>query len=1060
MKGLAKFLVETILGKAEELDKLFDIQSGRFSHLDEMGLPGGAGVGLSLPGGYINGAPNPKDVKKLKSKLDKDGSDEYEKVEEKINSKTHKPDGRIDHNFLHHHKLSMNAPDMGHHAEKDTIDFDDTEKHGPGHQTHKNDNEDRGYEPVKEDKIPGGLAQGKNLIDLAKKWDSKGYYDPKQFAKEYIKPKLLKGIKIEMEHTTDVRIATEIAMDHLWEDINYYEKLASIEKLGEATANGAFYNDGNATTGTMWNGTWEDYDNESYYLDGLEGWNTYHETPSEFEKKRAVDQKLPIDNQTDGKTHKYNRILKTGLKNPADFLKGDKKLKEVSSLDHQVGFNVPGMFGGEDVDITSDENLDLNNLQGWESYDKSINKFKKKAITEGLLLEGGAAGHLAHPFEDADLKFSDMKEMINRGLIGGLDKEGPVSEKLDGQNIAFSVKNGKIVFARNKGHVKNSGENALDVDGITKQFAGRGGIEKAFSGAAEDLHTAVTKLGDKEVKQMFGNGSKFMSLEIILPDTTNVIPYDKSVLIMHNTIQYDKEGNEVGRSTDDANKFASAVQKVGASQQKTFGIEGPKTITFSDADSKEFEKKAKEYSEQLSKLQKQYGLSDKSKLEDYRKKWWENKIDSEVKSTGIKLSNSEKKGLIKRWADGDKSFGVKNFGNDESKKWFKNFEDNKLVSAQKQMIKPVENVFLNVGAQTLKRVTNFLASNNPGAGDKLKKETLTAIKAIKDSKDTDKIAKLQIELERLNSIGMDKIVPSEGIVFQYGGKPYKFTGAFAPINQINGTFKFDKPKKEEKSTKKPIAIFSGRFQPFHQGHYSIYKHLVDRFGKENVYIGTSNVTEPTKSPFSFNEKKSIITKMFGIPFNKVVQVKNPYAPEEILNKMPEDTQYVTAVSQKDAERLDKGGKYFKNFDKTNDKTRKGYKDEGYYIVAPEMQLTVNGKNISGTQLRATFGSDKLTPKEKLQIFKQVYPKFDKEIFQKIVSTTKKSEKAKAQKEKTPSVKGKEMPVKNKKAVQKALDTKIKNPETGRQIKVKSALRYDDKSPVKKAAINLIKKAGK
>ena len=58
------------------------------------------------------------------------------------------------------------------------------------------------------------------------------------------------------------------------------------------------------------------------------------------------------------------------------------------------------------------------------------------------------------------------------------------------------------------------------------------------------------------------------------------------------------------------------------------------------------------------------------------------------------------------------------------------------------------------------------------------------------------------ELERLNNIGMDNIVPSEGIVFQYKGKPYKFTGAFAPINQINGTFKFDKPKKEVDSKNK------------------------------------------------------------------------------------------------------------------------------------------------------------------------------------------------------------------------------------------------------------------
>ena len=46
------------------------------------------------------------------------------------------------------------------------------------------------------------------------------------------------GIKVEMEHTTDVRFAAEIAMDHLWEDLNYYQKLSSIEgdSIAEATA--------------------------------------------------------------------------------------------------------------------------------------------------------------------------------------------------------------------------------------------------------------------------------------------------------------------------------------------------------------------------------------------------------------------------------------------------------------------------------------------------------------------------------------------------------------------------------------------------------------------------------------------------------------------------------------------------------------------------------------------------------------------------------------------------------------------------------------------------------
>ena len=47
------------------------------------------------------------------------------------------------------------------------------------------------------------------------------------------------------------------------------------------------------------------------------------------------------------------------------------------------------------------------------------------------------------------------------------------------------------------------------------------------------------------------------------------------------------------------------------------------------------------------------------------------------------------------------------------------------------------------------------------------------------------------ELDKLNSIGgLSSIVPSEGIVFKYKGKTYKFTGAFAPVNQIVGLLNF------------------------------------------------------------------------------------------------------------------------------------------------------------------------------------------------------------------------------------------------------------------------------
>ena len=48
---------------------------------------------------------------------------------------------------------------------------------------------------------------------------------------------------------------------------------------------------------------------------------------------------------------------------------------------------------------------------------------------------GGAAGHMMHPFDNNDLKFKDLKNIITMGLGGTLSREDNVSEKLDGQNL-------------------------------------------------------------------------------------------------------------------------------------------------------------------------------------------------------------------------------------------------------------------------------------------------------------------------------------------------------------------------------------------------------------------------------------------------------------------------------------------------------------------------------------------------------------------------------------------------------------------------------------------------
>jgi hypothetical protein len=633
-----------------------------------------------------------------------------------------------------------------------------------------------------------------------------------------------------------------------------------------------------------------------------------------------------------------------------------------------------------------------------------------------LLNEGGAAGHLAHPYEDNDLTFRDVKEMIKRGLVGGLDAEAAVTEKLDGQNIMFTVRDGNILFARNKSQVKNKGKNALDVAGIRSMFAGRGDILKAFGSAAEDLQSAVNALPEEEQQQMFADGSKFMNVEIVFPDTKNVIPYDKNVLVFHGTVSYDDEGNEIGRDISDGKALSDNLTRVNAQQQKTFGLSGPRSISFSDAETAENMKKMKEYGRTVSRIQDEFQLDDNDTISDYKTSWWAREIDS----MGVDWTPEEKEGLVRRWALGDKKFGVKNIEDAQKKKVFREYEANTLKRAQKAATRPLERVFLRLGADTLKRVSNFLSANNPEIAAELKRELLATIKTIQETGDESKLQKLQMEIERLEDIGVDNIVPSEGIVFMYKGNPYKFTGAFAPVNQILGTLKFAKGKAEEteevpepteepkasadaestdvkeppaEEPRKTVAIFTGRFQPFHAGHYSVYRAMVEKFGKENVYIATSNKTDSINSPFGFADKKEIMMKMFKIPESRIVQVKNPYAPKEILGKLPDNTVYVTAVSQKDSDRLS-GGKYFKSYEDTPSAERKGYGEAGYYMIAPEMQLQLNGKNISGTQIRELMGSPNITDRAKQEIFTRIYGQFDKKLFDKIVRTTTQSEEAK------------------------------------------------------------------
>lgn len=69
--------------------------------------------------------------------------------------------------------------------------------------------------------LKGGKADNLSINDLAKKFN---------VSVDYIKNQITKGIKVELEHTNSKEKATEIAMDHLSEFPDYYERLEKMEQ--------------------------------------------------------------------------------------------------------------------------------------------------------------------------------------------------------------------------------------------------------------------------------------------------------------------------------------------------------------------------------------------------------------------------------------------------------------------------------------------------------------------------------------------------------------------------------------------------------------------------------------------------------------------------------------------------------------------------------------------------------------------------------------------------------------------------------------------------------------
>ena len=178
-----------------------------------------------------------------------------------------------------------------------------------------------------------------------------------------------------------------------------------------------------------------------------------------------------------------------------------------------------------------------------------------------------------------------------------------------------------------------------------------------------------------------------------------------------------------------------------------------------------------------------------------------------------------------------------------------------------------------------------------------------------------------------------------------------------------------------------VVFYGGRFQPMHKGHFELYNSLVKKFGKDNVYISTKLSKDAekqhakgdfSKDPLTFDEKVQVITKMFNVKKDHIINM-DPYRPDlEKIGRDPKNTTVVLAFSEKDAGRLIPGKvmqpypKDETNLEPLHFGTENDPKSRMYYVTMP-----VNFAGMSASDFRAVIIKDGMGDETK-KAFKQFF----------------------------------------------------------------------------------------
>lgn len=394
-----------------------------------------------------------------------------------------------------------------------------------------------------------------------------------------------------------------------------------------------------------------------------------------------------------------------------------------------------------------------------------------------LLESEGPEAHIMGFHEDLEMPIYELKEAIRALLEGDVEE---VQEKLDGQNLTFTVRNG-VVETHSKGatwnRVSQGGRRFEDYDSI---YAERPTARDAFKMSHSALQAAVD--ADPSLAEaVFKNGRVVVEASMMLPSNPNTIIYDVPRIVFIGAYALDPalEGKH------DENAYRSWIQVAKSIKDVPLDLTDVPILKLQrvlDSD-----QVASSLESELDSLLQRAGLDPSS---DVRLGDVLHGLATEALAKR-NLSPEEADRGAMRIVWGAKRDNPQKSFRPESWTILKELEGSTFLD---EVRLPLERIVQRLATTVFRNLEFALASNNTGSGQQLRDFVARVRGSMQSGRiltDPKTLNSIRVALDRIGDESeFEKAV--EGVVFRWKGKTRKLTGLFTPINKLRGFFHYGK----------------------------------------------------------------------------------------------------------------------------------------------------------------------------------------------------------------------------------------------------------------------------